>query len=297
MAVLPTAYALVLAWCGKLQALDVALAALCLALSFSGPRPRRLLKEAIPYLIFLYGFDLVRFGRDMWLTRERVTTCGMRDVEIALLGFGSGRTPGEWLAQFRSPLLDLLCAIPYFVFVYVVIVYAAYLYRMDRPRMRLYLWSFALANTIAYLVWLAFPVAPPWYVHAHGCAVDLSVAPSAAGLVRVDEWLNIRYFRTFYGNSSYVFGAMPSLHCAYPMIGLLTAWPAGGWRTRPLHLGYVAVMFVASVYLDHHYVLDGLAGWTLAWLSVVVMRRTMSYVLARWPSHDDSPKLPAESHG
>jgi len=61
------------------------------------------------------------------------------------------------------------------------------------------------------------------------------------------------------------------MHCAYPVLGLLTAWHAASWRTRPIHVLYAATMFVGAIYLDHHWVWDGLAGVALAvvavWLS------------------------------
>jgi hypothetical protein len=169
-----------------------------------------------------------------------------------------------------------LLAVPYFIFGYFVFVYATYLYFVDRPRMRVYLWSFAFANFVAFAVWLVFPVAPPWYVHQYGCAIDIHAAPNAAGLLRVDAYLGIDYFKTFYSKSSYVFGAMPSMHCAFPMIGLLSAWPYVTWKTKPLHLGYVGLMFLASVYLDHHYVVDGIFGFTLAYISVRLTRKALS---------------------
>ena len=130
--------------------------------------------------------------------------------------------------------------------------------------------SFAIANYVSLATWLVLPAAPPWYIRAHGCAIDLSVTPSAAGLLRVDHYLGMHYFEAFYGRAASVFGAMPSMHCAYPMIGLLTAWRAASPRTKPLHVTYTLLMFVASVYLDHHWVFDGLAGWTIAVLSVYV---------------------------
>jgi hypothetical protein len=143
--------------------------------------------------------------------------------------------------------------------------------------MRIFLWSFAFANFVAFFIWLAFPVAPPWYVNQFGCAIDVNAAPNAAGLLRVDALLHMNYFKTFYSKSAYVFGAMPSMHCAFPMIGLLSAWPQITWKTRPLHIFYVGIMFLASVYLDHHYVLDGLMGFTLAFISVRVTRTFLLY--------------------
>jgi inositol phosphorylceramide synthase catalytic subunit len=239
----------------------------------SGRRVKDLFEQLVPYLLFALAYDAVRYGRDAFLTVGRVTVCGIRSLEQAFLGFGSGGTPGDWAQAHISAPLDLLFAAPYFVFAYVVLGYGLFLYFVDRPRMSRFLWSFFVANIVAFALWLAFPVAPPWYQRAHGCAVDLAARPSPAGLLRVDALLGIGYFEAFYGKSTYVFGAMPSLHCTYPMIGLLTAWRHVTWKTRPLHIGYVTLMFFASVYLDHHYVLDGLVGFCLAVLSVWFVTR------------------------
>jgi membrane-associated phospholipid phosphatase len=86
--------------------------------------------------------------------------------------------------------------------------------------------------------------------------------------LRVDQLLGIDYYRNLYSRAASVFGAMPSMHCAYPVLGLLTAWRATSWKTRPIHLLYVVTMFVGAIYLDHHWVWDGLAGVGLAGVSV-----------------------------
>jgi hypothetical protein len=269
---LPAGYLAVMAVLGRQRPEHVALMLICYVLAFTSARTKRFFVEVVPYFLFLYGYDLVRLGRDSFLRSDRVISCGIRQLEVDWFGFGSGRTPGEWLARWHHPALDLLFAFPYFIFAYFVFIYSAYLYFTDRARMRTYLWAFALANFAAFAIWLALPVAPPWYVHQHGCSVDILAAPSAAGLLRVDAALGISYFKTLYGNSAYVFGAMPSMHCAFPMLGLLSAWPHITWRTKPLHVGYVLMMFTASTYLDHHYLVDGLAGFALAFAAVTVTR-------------------------
>jgi hypothetical protein len=38
-------------------------------------------------------------------------------------------------------------------------------------------------------------------------------------------------------------------------------------------------MFVASVYFDHHWIVDGVLGWAVAVVAVIAARK----VLARWP--------------
>lgn len=275
MLVVTSVYAVVTALFDRPRLEPLALLLGCIVLPRAGRRISGLFDGLVPYLLFVVAYDAVRYGRDAFLNANRVNVCGIRTLEQRLFSFGTAGTVGDWVQQQATTSLDMLFAAPYFVFAYVVLGYGVYLHRVDRPRMARFLWSFFVANVIAFGIWLAVPVAPPWYYRAHGCLADLAVRPSPAGLARVDALLNIGYFQAFYGKSTYVFGAMPSLHCTYPMIGLLTAWRHVDWRTRPLHLAYVTLMFCASVYLDHHYVLDGLVGFALAGFSVWTVSRLL----------------------
>jgi hypothetical protein len=215
---------------------------------------------------------MVRYARAWLVQADRVLGCELRSLELALFSVAPNVTPQDWFMRHHSPVWDVIFALPYAFFAYAALAYAAYLYFVDRPRMRHYLWSFALANLISFVVWLALPAAPPWYIRAHGCVIDLAAVPSPAALVRVDDLLGFPYFETFYSRAASVFGALPSMHCAYPMLGLLTARHVATWRTWPIHVLYVLVMFAASVYLDHHWIIDGLFGWALALVAVAVTR-------------------------
>jgi inositol phosphorylceramide synthase catalytic subunit len=254
---------------------------LVLVLAYAGPRTKRFLVDMSPYLLVAVGYDLVRYGRVAWVSPERVLTCSLQDVERTLFPAGGGVSVQEWLARNPSPALDLLFAVPYAVFAYVALVYAAYLYFVDRPRMRRYLWAFALANYVSFAMWLLVPAAPPWYVHAHGCTADMAALPSPAGLTRVDAMLGIRYFDTFYSRAASVYGALPSMHNAYPLLGLFTAWKHVTWRTRPIHIGYFLLMFTASLYLDHHWIVDAIAGWAVAIVAVWIAPRLVDVLAER----------------
>src|SRR5262249_12854184 len=146
--------------------------------------------------------------------------------------------------------------------------YAIFLAFVDEARMREFIWAIAFLYLGALTIWLIMPVAPPWYVREHGCMIDPTAVARAGGLARADHLLGIRYFEAFYAKSPAIFGAFPSLHCAFPMLSLLIGWRKAGWSTRPLHLLYAGSMFVASLYLDHHWTIDGMAGWLLAALCV-----------------------------
>jgi membrane-associated phospholipid phosphatase len=76
------------------------------------------------------------------------------------------------------------------------------------------------------------------------------------------------------------------------MLGLITAWPSVSWRTKPLHIFYVAMMFFASMYLDHHWIVDAIAGWLTVWVAALVARR----VLARLSSSQGVSLTDQETH-
>jgi hypothetical protein len=75
-----------------------------------------------------------------------------------------------------------------------------------------------------------------------------------------------------YAKSSNVFGAMPSLHCSYPVIVLYF-----GIRNKlgVINLFYSLVMigiWFASVYTSHHYILDVVAGLLCAIIGIELFR-------------------------
>lgn len=272
---IPLAYLAFVVAMGDTRFEHVALIGLAVGLAYFGPRSKRFFADIWPYLAVAIGYDAVRYPRRLLVGADRVLGCGLRDAELAIFPAGGGRTWQDFAQAHAHPVLDLIFAVPYAIFAYLALLYAAYLYVVDRPRMRHYLWAFAIGNYISFFMWLVVPAAPPWYLRAHGCAIDMAALPSPAALARVDAMLGISYFHDFYSRSSSVFGAMPSMHCAYPVLGLLTAWKAASWKTRPIHLLYSLVMFLAAVYLDHHWILDAIGGWLVAIVAVVAAKRLL----------------------
>jgi membrane-associated phospholipid phosphatase len=125
-------------------------------------------------------------------------------------------------------------------------------------------WAFFAANTLGALIYVFFPAAPPWYVIDHGLGpVDLGALPSAAGAARFDTLLGVHFFASFYARNPHVFGAMPSLHVAYPLLLVWHTW-SRGWGWRSCGVAFLAVISFAAVYLAHHYIVDVLAGFCVA---------------------------------
>ena len=254
---------------------------LVLGLFAVGPRTKRLLLGAYPIGLVGLLYDAMRVVKNVGVTGGTVHLCDLRAIEITLFGVkmnGQRGTLHDWFQAHPSPVLDGLCAIPYGTFIFVSFACAIWLYIRDYPRMVRFAWCFFALNVCGFVTYHLYPAAPPWYFHAHGCTVDiLTHASEGPALDRIDARLGIHYFAAMYGRSSSVFGAMPSLHCAYPLLVLLEGWAAFSPAWRYVSAGFFALMCFAAVYLDHHWVLDAVAG-VLYCLAVVAAARA----LARW---------------
>jgi phosphatidylglycerophosphatase A len=239
------------------------------ALAWIGPRTRKLFWGLYPFAILGLVYDAMRFVKDVGVTPERLHICDLRALDSRWFGFADGTTLHDWLQAHPSPILDAICAVPYGTFIEVAVFFAIYLYVKDYPAMRRFAWTFLLVNLCGFVTYHVYPAAPPWYFHSHGCNVDLAAhASEGPNLARVDARMGFAYFHSFYGRSSDVFGAVPSLHVAYPLLVLVFGWPHFRVVGRTLASLFFATMCFAAVYLDHHWVIDVVMG--IAYTLIVV---------------------------
>ena len=241
-----------------------AVALLAPALAYGGGAARRLLVGAYPLALVGIAYDSQGLLGNLGVSVNSVHTCDLAGLDRTLFGVGAGAarvTLPAFLQDHGAPALDLVAAVPYAAFAYVVVAYAVHLWKRDEARLSRFAWSFLAMNLLAFATYRIFPAAPPWYIHAHGCAVDLSVGASEGpALARVDAMLGVSYFHAFYSRSRDVFGAFPSLHVGYPLLITLEGWRHAGRAGRVLSAGFFAWMCAAALYLDHHWVTDVLAG-------------------------------------
>lgn len=120
--------------------------------------------------------------------------------------------------------------------------------------------SFGYMNIIGVTLQLLFPCAPPWYENLHGMApANYSMPGSPAGLARIDQLFGIDLYTSGFTASPVVFGAMPSLHAGWATLEVLFlshVFPRAKWV---LH-AYILWIWWATLYLQHHYAVDLIAG-------------------------------------
>jgi membrane-associated phospholipid phosphatase len=202
--------------------------------------------------------------RTVGITTERVHLCDVRRIEAQLFGRG-GATLHDWLQPHAVLGLDLVAAVPYGTFLFVEIGFGVWLFTRSSEALVRFGWAFFAMNALAFITHHAYPTAAPWYYHAHGCTIDLATAATAGpNLLRVDAYLGTTYFHSLYARSSDIFGAMPSMHAAYPALMVIAGWRWLRTTGRVLAIAWAALMAFAAVYLDHHWVIDVLAGFLYA---------------------------------
>jgi inositol phosphorylceramide synthase catalytic subunit len=246
---------------GDLRFDHLAVLGIVVLLAYAGPRTEELLRGLYPLGLVFLLYDGMRPYQRLGLSASRVLLCDLRAVESRLFGWSDGSTLHDYWQVHASTALDLLCAVPYATFLLWCAVGAILLHVKDRAAMKRFMWGFFLLNAAGFVTYHLLPAAPPWYFHAHGCVVDLATkANEGPALARVDALIGVAYFHGMYAKASSVFGAMPSLHCAYPLLLAIEGWRAFGTKLRIAGVAYYVAMVFSAVYLDHHWVLDAIAG-------------------------------------
>jgi membrane-associated phospholipid phosphatase len=254
----------------------VAIAVAATGLAYGTSRTRRSFLAVAPLSAVGLLYDAMSLVHNVGLREDKVHVGNLRALELRWFGVGKGRarrTLQDWFQSRRVPALDLLCAVPYATFLYVVLGYALYLQRREVTAQRRFAWGFLSLNVAGYVTYHLYPAAPPWYFHKYGDFVHLRARPEPGpNLARVDAMLGIRYFASFYARGSHVFGAMPSLHVAYPLLMILEGWRLHRTTGRAMLVLFYSSMCFSAVYLDHHWVVDVVAGSAYALAADAVMR-------------------------
>ncbi|HEX8907597.1 MAG TPA: phosphatase PAP2 family protein, partial [Anaeromyxobacteraceae bacterium] len=185
-----------------------------------------------------------------------------------------GRTLNEIFLDHHGVALDLACGFAYLVYVgeYLGLAIVAFLRgRLDAAAT--FARCFLLVNVMGFATYYIYPAAPPWYVTQYGLGpARMDVRPAAAAAQRFDALLGTHFFDQMYGRGVDVFGAYPSLHVAYPLIGVLLAFRVAElrWARWPAAL-FLLLMSLSAVYLQHHYVTDVVLGFAYALVALAAV--------------------------
>lgn len=285
-------YWLILALLGGLTKDHMLIGGAIVVLSLGGRAAGTALKFLFPILLTGILYDSMRYYSNYIRGEIYVELPYEFDKRFFGIETAEGRlTPNEWWQKNTSPLLDLITGFFYLCFIAIYVGISAFhsialplrtkdpLQRKTAERIGPYVtWAFFWVNMLGYSTYYWFPAAPPWYVADHGLGpAKLDTIASAAGAIRFDELLGTTFFTGMYGRAADVFGAIPSLHVAYPFLSLLFAFQLGSLRIFSLF--FYLIMCFSAVYLNHHYILDILWGTVYA---------VLIFIICNWRSKSSS---------
>jgi hypothetical protein len=242
-------------------------------ITFLGPRSRRFANMAVPILLVGILYDQIL--PLLFPFRPEPHVADLYHLEQTLFGIHTSSgvvIPSEWLKHHTTAWLDVPTGFGYMTYMFETFIVAAWMFFKNEDQTNRLAWAFLIVNVLGFTSWILFPAAPPWYVAEYGLGpARMDAIPSAAGTARFDAFFGISYFSGFYQRSHNVYGAMPSLHVAYPLVVLLAVWRLPQRWMRWLCLLFFIDVAFAAVYLDHHYVVDAIAGIAVAFVAYGVM--------------------------
>jgi len=231
-------------------------------------RGRTFLADWTPFLLLFFAYEAMRgfaaktnfqphdlSGLERWVFRGTIPTLVLQK-------------------DFYHPgvigLQDLIAMVFYFMHFVLPIVVGFAFWVNSREHYRRFIAALLLLCFLAFLTYLFWPSAPPWYQFHDVVKINQQT---------VDHlWGNtvVVIYHAFNPND---FAAFPSLHAAFPALAAVYAWP----RYRALAVGLVlwtAAVVVSIVYLGEHYVVDALAAIVYVAAATIIVE-TVSRLRAR----------------
>jgi membrane-associated phospholipid phosphatase len=235
-------------------------------------KTRLFLRTFLPCIVTGAIYDSLRYVLVQGTT-GRIHIAEPYELERAWFGVG-GLTLNEVFAVHHWAIADLASGLAYLFYVAEYLALAILLFFIGNiTRAATFARAFFVVSVTGFITYFIYPAAPPWYVTAYGVGpARMNILPSPGAAQRFDALLGTHIFTSVYSQGVEVFGAIPSLHVAYPFMALLLAWKTRelGWARWPTAF-FSALVCFAAVYLQHHYVIDVLIGLAYAAVAVIAM--------------------------
>lgn len=260
-----------------LLAVWLLLGLLCFSLTDLRGYARAVVMEWLPFLGLLIAYDALRGGAGHLFG---VHYLPQLDVDKALFG---GTPPTvtlqHWLWHGQVVWYDVIFWAVYLTHFFATPLVAAVLWKVDRPRFRVFAVLVAVLSFGGLATYALYPAAPPWMAsNAHLIDPVTRIIPGvwqSVGLHSAGAVVEKGYR---YANDV---AAVPSLHAAFSLLITITLWPRRHRWLRPIVAAYPLLMAFSLVYGGEHYVSDVLLGWLYCVAAVVAGRALLGWVASR----------------
>ncbi len=216
------------------------------------------LREVVPFLICILIYTNLH---------DTISFVNPHDIHYYLIGLDQalfGVEPCVWAQQFITPARTDVMQFFYLCFFWIAPSTSLILLALRRFReFRAATLGVVICFYLGYFLYVALPAAPPRLVLVYEFSRNLRGYPSLLSN------LSASTFSLLPVDSR---AAFPSLHAAVSLVALVYAWRhvrVWFYLLLPFALG----LWVSTVYLRHHYVVDLIAGWLLVPVALWVAPR------------------------
>jgi membrane-associated phospholipid phosphatase len=188
----------------------------------------------------------------------------------------------DWVGPGAHMLVGYIATVVYFCHFIFPLAMGMIMWLRNRVQFLRYTSALLGMSLAAFVIYLVFPTAPPWYAQDQGviCCFDHILTHSLPSAVSP-------YYQSLNPNH---FAAMPSLHAAFPFLTFLflrPMFPRASW----IALAWCFLVFFSVIFLGEHYLVDVIGGVLFAWATWAVM---MKVIVPHMHIYQTKP-LPAEA--
>jgi len=245
-------------------------------------RGRTFIEDWAPFLLLFFAYEAMRG----FAAKTGFAPHDLSGLERAVFG---GAIPTLVLQRaFYHPgvvgIQDVVAMIFYFMHFVLPIVVGFIFWLNSREHYRRYIAALLVMSFLAFVTYLFWPSAPPWYQLHDVVKINDQTVHSLWGYTLVSP-----IYHSFNPNP---FAAFPSLHAAYPALATVYAWS----RYRALGIGllvWTAAVLVSIVYLGEHYVVDALAGFVYVAAAALIVESFMRWRRRRVADVSAKPARPS----
>lgn len=252
---------------------------------FLHPQTRKFILIAFPLALFGLMYDFFQYIPFESLQPIRVAEPYHIDLHLFGVFYQSKLIPlHEYLHQiFQNKFFDLYCGVTYMMHVpMILLLLLAYWIWGSEELAAKFIFAFWFMNFLAFLTYFFYAAAPPWYVTKYGFLAPNALIPGdPAGLLRFDQILGLNLFSQNYKISSVPFGAIPSMHAGFSMLGFLYSFSFKRKLISAFLGFYCFSVCFSALYLQHHYLIDLILGIFYAALSFWIVEKKLREIFLK----------------
>jgi len=241
-------------------------------LSFISRGTRQFLLSFSPFLIYLTCYISLKILPKY--NPFEVINKGLYDLELNLFGVNlSGKKVilCELANAHLSTFADCISGIFYITWAPFPILFGIFLFFKRKRKILFDFWiCFLIANLFGFVIYIIFPAAPPWYYLKYGDIINLTAGGEPGGLARFDDLIGFPLYHNMYSQGTNTFGALPSMHAAFPLILSFYSRKYKNIGLTVLFLISMVCIWFGAVYSNHHYLIDVILGIICAILGIII---------------------------